>query len=161
MQLTPEKLQLLVRRLNPTLSQIDIDAAVAGMDANGNGVVTDQELCAWFMKTEVETALLDSASFPDAVPSKKAAKKTKEVGGAKKPKSKKSVALLKKSDCDGGDALDSSACEAETSGVEAEQEDGGVQDCRVVSLQEGSSAAHVNRRAADLGQDADCAEEES
>jgi hypothetical protein len=161
-KLTAEQLQLMVRRLNSTLSQIELEAAVTGMDANGNGVVTDQELCAWFIKTEMEIALLDSASFPDAVPRKKDVKKTKEVGVAKKTKqgtkSKKSAALLQKSDGGGGDALDSSTCDADTSGVEAEQE-GGVQDSSVFSLQEGFSSGHVDSGAAIVAQDVASSEE--
>jgi hypothetical protein len=159
-KLTAEQLQLMVRRLNSTLSEIDLEAAVAGMDANGNGVVTDQELCSWFIKTETDIALLDSASFPDAVLRKKEAKKTKEVGAAKKTKqgtkSKKGAAVLKKSDGGGGDALDSSTCDADTSGVEAEQEGGGSS---VFSLQEGFSAGHVDSGAALVAQDLASAEE--
>jgi hypothetical protein len=148
-KLSTDQLHQMLRRLNSTLSESEIDGAIAGMDSNGNGVVTDQELSAWFVKTEIDIALLDSASFPDAVPGKKDKKKTKEVstGGAKKPKqrtkAKRCAASGKKLDDRVSDALDSSACDADTSGVEAEEEGGDVHDAESgkFSLKEGSTGS--------------------
>jgi hypothetical protein len=51
-RLTAEQLQLMLQRMNSTLSQKDVEAAIAEMDANGNGVVTDQELCAWLSRAK-------------------------------------------------------------------------------------------------------------
>jgi hypothetical protein len=162
-RLTAEQLQLMLQRMNSTLSQKDVEAAIAEMDANGNGVVTDQELCAWFIKSETEIALLDSASFPDAAPRKKDKKKTTEVGAALKPKqkskSKKGGALHKESPDSSGIALNSITCEADTNGVETEQQGSDLQDCRVFSPQESLSAGNVDGGAAVVTQDTASAQE--
>jgi hypothetical protein len=169
-KLHPEQLQQMVRRLNSTLSDSDIDGAIAGMDANGNGAVTDQELSAWFVKTEMDIALLDSSSFPDVVPSKKDKTKTKTktnkegaVGDAKKTKgrakSKKGAAELKKSDGGGSDGLNSSMRDADTSIVEAEPRGGDARNtvAGAASSEGGSFAGQADdstENAEDTGQDA-------
>ena len=83
--------------------------ALADMDSNGNGVVTGQEFGAWFVKAELNIALLDLASFPDPAPAKiQKAKKDESAGNEtkrkKRAKSKMKVASAEPDlDGDGND----------------------------------------------------------
>jgi hypothetical protein len=125
--LSPEQLQRMLQRLNPSLSDAEIASAVTEMDSNGNGVITGQELSTWFIRSELDIALLDSATFRDPAPAKK-----KDISGTQSAKPKKRAKPKKKasgserqSDVVGND-LNSSM--AHDGGVSDEESDARVND---------------------------------
>ncbi len=117
--LSLEQLQQILLRLSPALSEEESSLALADMDSNGNGVVTGQELGAWFVKTELNIALLDLSSFPDPAPAKiEKAKKDESAGNVtkrkKRAKSKMKVASTEPDlDGDGNDLKHSTSCETD------------------------------------------------
>ncbi len=84
--LPSELQQRLLQRLNPSLSASEISSAIVEMDANGNGIITGQELSAWFIKRELSIALLDTLSFRDPAPAKNEAAKKKDPAASKNKK---------------------------------------------------------------------------
>jgi hypothetical protein len=125
--LSPEQQQHLLQRLNSALSEAEIATAIVEMDSNGNGVITGQELSSWFIKLELNVALLDTVSFRDPAPAQNEALKKKDPAAASASKRKKRAKLKKKSTIpeppadDAGDGFSSSvACDADGSGEEPE-----------------------------------------
>jgi hypothetical protein len=127
--LSPEQQQHLLQRLNGALSEAEIATAIVEMDSNGNGVITGQELSCWFIKLELNVALLDTVSFRDPAPAQNEAAKKKDAAVVSASKPKKRAKLKKKSAAseprteDTGDGFSSSvACDADGSGQEPEAE---------------------------------------
>jgi hypothetical protein len=131
--LSPETLQRMLQRLNPSLSDAGIASAVVEMDTNGNGAITGQELSTWFIKSELDIALLDSASFRDPAPAKK---KGSTGGQSAKPKKRaKPKKKVSGSEQQADDLSSSMARDADVGGQES--------DTRVNDYDEGATLARA------------------